>query len=341
MTDRIKQIEQWLAQEVALKVTSLLPASEDASFRRYFRVICEAHEFSQSKSLIVMDAPPQRESIEEFIEIAHVLSENNVHAPTIYATNTTQGFVLLEDLGSRTYLNEVTNQSAALYANAINALIKLQTIGSNDDSGFTRHGFNSDFQPPHYSENLIETELDLFVNWYCAQHKQIELSQSDISVWNELKNKLTTVFSDQPQCWVHRDYHSRNLMITEENSPGVIDFQDMVWGPISYDLASIFKDCYIAWPRERQIDWLNDYLTQITTINPTLNVNIDELLQWYDLTGLQRHLKVLGIFSRLNYRDNKSHYLNDLPLVEKYIREVLDLYPEFNDFRFLFNKVSR
>jgi len=341
VASRQEQIKQWLEKEISLKITSLTPASEDASFRRYFRVYCEPHKFDNSKSMIVMDAPPQRESIQEFVAIAKVLTANMIHAPRIYAINSTHGFVLIEDLGRINYLDRITDQAESLYAGATNALVKLQTIGCINGHGFERLGFGSEYQPPSYNERLVDAELELYTQWYCAQHKQFELSNEDLSIWTELKTNLIDNFSAQPQCWVHRDFHSRNLMITEDNSPGVIDFQDLVWGPITYDLASIFKDCYIEWPRNRQLAWLEVYLNKIDEHIPTLNICIDEFVRWYDLTGFQRHLKVLGIFSRLNYRDNKKHYLNDLPLVEKYILEVFEIYPEFDDFRRLFNKVRK
>ncbi len=349
MDNRLNDLTRWLVDSLSIEIESIEPASQDASFRRYFRVDCNSNPYGIDSSLIAMDAPPAEESLHEFIAIDQALVANKIHAPKIHAINQEQGFLLLEDLGNRTYLDELSLNPDELYNNAINCLVSIQNLGKTNDGSLPivpvklqkidLHSI-SDYVPPIYDRKLIEQELDLFVKWYCQKHLQINLSRQQLSIWTDLKNSLVTLFDQQPHVWVHRDFHSRNLMITNHNSPGVIDFQDMVWGPISYDLASIFKDCYIEWPRERQLEWLTIYLDKWKSSNREAEITLHQLVKWFDLTGLQRHLKVLGIFCRLNYRDGKNHYLLDLPLVEKYIIEVLDLYPTLSAFKNLFASLN-
>lgn len=300
---------------------SLELASADASFRRYFRLTTEKNSY------VVMDAPPEKESIAPFMVAADALTKQGIHVPEVFAVDADRGFILLEDLGIESYLEALPHDPNQLYSQAIDSLIKIQ-CGIID-------------QPEHpladYDANKLEQELDIFIEWYVQCHLQTTLDADRLEVWRKLKNYLLDVCLNQPQVWVHRDFHSRNLMACNTNSPGVIDFQDMVCGPITYDLASIFKDCYIEWPRTRQLTWLDEYRGKAEHFFPQLRATGDEFIRWYDLTGMQRHLKVLGVFSRLHYRDGKSHYLNDLPLVRRYLLEVLDLYPELKDFKKLFS----
>lgn len=298
-------------------------ASADASFRRYFRV----HTARQTK--IAMDAPPEQEKLLPFIETAEALRRQNVHTPAIYAENHDEGFLLLEDLGNQSYLQELNEQPDKLYSKALQALIQLQR-GVIDQPNF---------QAPIYNESRLAQEMDLFEDWYLRRHLDQKLSAGQSLIWQDTKELLIKVCVTQPQVWVHRDYHSRNLMVVPENSPAVIDFQDLVIGPIAYDLASIFKDCYIEWPRQQQLEWLQQYFEQSTRELSIFEYSFDQLVRWYDLTGLQRHLKVLGIFCRLNYRDGKAQYMEDLTLVRKYIVEVLDHYPELNVFKNFFTKL--
>ena len=315
---RLNLLRMWLENDLGFSVNELAPASADASFRRYFRARVQA------ESYIVMDAPPNKEPLDAFIAIDRALIGQSVHAPKIFAQNLNDGFLLLEDMGNTTYLDELNrSQSRAdtLYADAIKSLIRCQT-GAVEQT---------DFVLTEYSEQILEQELSLFHDWYLNQHLDVTLSDEQQDIWVNTKQYLIKTCREQPKVWVHRDFHSRNLMVTENEVPGVIDFQDMVVGPISYDLASIFKDCYIRWPRTRQLSWLESYREQACK---TLHLSIEtkQLIRWYDLTGLQRHLKVLGIFCRLYYRDGKSNYLSDLPMVADYVLEVLALYPELNDF---------
>ncbi len=200
--------------------------------------------------------------------------------------------------------------------------------------------FNAhDVALPAYSAQKLHDEMQLFEDWYVAVHLKQTLNPAQAYEWATLKSFLVEQCLAQPQVWVHRDFHSRNLMVLPSGSPGVIDYQDMVMGPVSYDLASLFKDCYIEWPRARQLEWLGEYHTRLTEriqsvseARPLLAMDFAQLVRWYDLTGLQRHLKVLGIFCRLNYRDNKANYINDLPMVKRYILDVLPRYPQGQTF---------
>jgi len=316
MSERLKQLETWLTSVLDAPIISLKSASEDASFRRYFRVV------TAQNSYIVMDAPPLKESVSQFIYIDDVLRGAKVHAPEIIASNVEHGFLLLEDLGDRTYLYELSQSADKLYADAIDALIKIQNISLIDEK----------LNIPPYASSLLKQELDLFEHWYLKRHLNIVLDHEQTLIWADTQTFLIELCLSQPQVLVHRDYHSRNLMIVDENSPAVIDFQDMVVGPIAYDLASLFKDCYIEWPRAQQHAWLAKYLSLARAASPSLNIELHDLIRWVDLTGLQRHLKVLGIFCRLNYRDQKPQYLDDLGLVKKYVLETVDLYPELDRF---------
>ena len=298
-----------------------------------------ATTLTKVKTLIAMDAPPDKENCEPFVKINKLLSDQNIHTPHIYAQSAELGFLLLEDLGSTDYLSKLTSPSSAntLYEDAINTLIKLQ------------HGPTELISP--YTPEKLREEMGLFPTWFISKHLGHELNNAQKQAWESTQRFLCAVCQEQPQVWVHRDFHSRNLMVTTSNNPGVIDFQDMLNGPIAYDLASIFKDCYIEWPRKQQLVWLENYyhklnaqtstpqhrnLSSFTSSFTDETFSFEELVRWYDLTGLQRHLKVLGIFCRLNYRDGKPQYLADLALVAKYCIEVLAIYPELEDFKLQF-----
>ena len=325
MDKRLTKLKTWLLSVLDEPLISLTPASSDASFRRYFR----AH--TKTASFVIMDAPPKKEPLDQFIKIDTTLLKQGVHAPLILAQNIEEGFLMLEDLGDKTYLNELKQPDQSLYRDAIKSLIQIQ-LGTFEQK---------EFNLPNYDHKLLDQELNLFESWYCQKHLAISLSDDQKNIWDTSKKFLIENCLEQPQVWVHRDFHSRNLMRVDSNSPAVIDFQDMVLGPISYDLASLFKDCYIEWPREIQLQWLEVYLEHLEDKIPKLNVSIQQLTRWVDLTGLQRHLKVLGVFSRLYYRDGKSNYLDDMPLVKKYIREVVLLYPELSEFASFISDIEK
>jgi len=307
--ERMSRLENWLDSIPAQTLADIRPASADASFRRYFRVT----DRNTGKTLIVMDAPPDKEDCTPFIHITRLLRSVNVNAPDIITMDLEQGFLLLDDLGNRQYLDYLDDKSSDdLYSDALTALINMQRI--------------QDHLPP-YDGQRLQDEMGLFEPWYLNRHLGITLDDAQKSVLDSICDLLIDSALEQPQVFVHRDYHSRNLMLVDENNPGVIDYQDAVIGPVTYDLVSLFKDCYIEWPRNKVEQWLDKYL-QLTSIE--LPVDRSQFIRWFDLMGVQRHLKVLGIFARLNYRDGKSQYLNDLPLTLKYVVDACNQYDELS-----------
>ena len=317
--DRHSQMLQWLESLSKDTYTDCQPASADASFRQYFRV----KNTQDNKTYIVMDAPPDKEDCRPFIQVTDLIRGTGANAPDIIALDLHQGFLLLDDLGNRPYLDHLNDETADdLYLAAIEALLKIQTI---------------DAMLPAYDAALLQTEMDLFETWYLNRHLDIQLDKTQAASLQTIFDLLITSAIEQPQVFVHRDYHSRNLMVTDNNNPGIIDYQDAVMGPISYDLASLFKDCYIEWPREKVELWLELYLARLT---PTYFIDKETLLRWFDLMAVQRHLKVLGIFCRLNYRDEKSQYLDDLPLTLKYIVDTCERYDELQPLKQLLEETA-
>ena len=302
---RLEQLNHWLSSELDMQNYTIEPASADASFRRYFRIT------KDNDTWVAMDAPPDKEDCQPFVHIATMIETAKVQAPHIFHWNKELGFMLLSDLGSKAYLDALSDDSAdVLYTDAMDALIKMQIL---------KNGI------PNYDTALLHLEMSLFEDWYLNRHLNIQLTTEDKQTLESILNLLSNNALQQPQVFVHRDYHSRNLMMTKHANPGVIDFQDAVNGAITYDLVSLLKDCYIAWPRQRIIKWLNHF-----RISNPLSNQIDEntFIRWFDFMGLQRHLKVLGIFCRLNYRDNKPNYLNDLPLTLAYVIDTCQRYTE-------------
>ena len=309
---RAKLIIHWLNNDLNLNIKKFEVASSDASFRRYFRVTHHQGQY------IVMDAPPEKEDIKPFIRIATLLKKAGLNVPEIYHQNLDKGFLLLEDFGSLSFLDQLTPDTAdTIYQSAFDCLTQLQ---ANKDL------LNS--QLPLYDESLLTQELALFYDWFLA--KQLKLT-----VPNKIKDAInqTLILSaqEQPQACVHRDFHSRNLMFLTENSPGIIDFQDAVIGPITYDLVSLLRDCYIAWPSKQVDHWVGLFFTQIKQAG-LVTSDLATFTRWFDLMGLQRHLKVLGIFTRLHLRDNKSNYLQDIPLTLEYVRQICAKYPDLSEF---------
>lgn len=308
---RLWQLNEWLVAVLPHGEFKLEVASSDASFRRYFRV--RQHD----KSLIVMDAPPQHEAIEPFVTIAEFLARFDIHVPRIFAKNLEQGFLLLTDLGNTSYLSRLNEASAdQLYRAAIDEIVKMQAAPL------------SEIDLPLYNSDRLQQEMDLFPEWFLGRH--LALTAPDCL--NDVFKLLLDNAHDQPQYFVHRDYHSRNLMLGDNNEVGVIDFQDAVVGPASYDLVSLLRDCYIEWPPSRLDDWLDYYLDQAQQQGLLTDSNREQFKRWFDLMGLQRHLKVLGIFCRLNYRDGKANYMQDLPLTLRYVLQVTKHYPELAEF---------
>jgi aminoglycoside/choline kinase family phosphotransferase len=310
----------WLENDLLLAITHCEPASSDASFRRYFRVM------TSGQSFIVMDAPPSKENIEPFIRIAKLLAQSQVHVPTIFQQNQTDGFLLLEDFGSQCFLDQLNSNSADnLYQSAFDTLFRLQTRTSRQNSGLAE-----------YDKPLLCRELTIFNEWFLGQLLDIQIPET---IWEAICSILVGSALEQPKTCVHRDYHSRNLMVLESNSPGVIDFQDAVIGPITYDLVSLLRDCYIAWPEQMVEQWQFNYFERLRKAG-FINCSPQQFKRWFDLMGLQRHLKAIGIFSRLHLRDDKSGYLGDIPRTLNYVTTVCASYPEFSEFNeFLHNHV--
>ncbi|PTR14504.1 MULTISPECIES: aminoglycoside phosphotransferase family protein [unclassified Nitrosospira] len=315
--ERFVLLEHWLKTQLPDKDFTLSPASADASFRRYFRVTLG------DGTLIAMDAPPPQEDCGPFLHVAGLFAEAGAHVPEIVAQDVAQGFLLLSDLGSTTYM-QVLNESSEdpadlaseLYGDAVAALLKIQLA--------SRAGVL-----PDYHEALLLRELRLFPDWYLDRHLQISLGGNQQAELNGIFELIVRNNLAQPKVFVHRDYHSRNLMVTSPN-PGILDFQDAVFGPITYDLVSLFKDAYIRWDEERVLDWLIRYWEQARKLRLPVAQDFPDFFRDFEWMGVQRHLKVLGIFARLNYRDGKSAYLDDMPLVEDYLRKACERYRELN-----------
>ena len=319
MTDnerRIDAIRAWLAGPAAQSVVRFEPASADASFRRYFRIWRP-----DGTTRIVMDAPPEKEDTGPYCRITQMLAACGVHVPTIEAADATLGLLLLEDLGSTPLLSQLQAGGAAdvLYGEALDSLARIQLRG---------HGALA--QLPRYDAAALAREMQLLPEWFCARHLRIELRPAEQELLQATFAFLIHEALMQPVVLVHRDYHSRNLMITPERSPGIIDFQDAVSGPLGYDLVSLLKDCYIAWPRERVLGWLEQYRQLLLSEGFGAAADAARFVRGFDLIGVQRHIKVLGIFARLWYRDGKSGYLADLPRVLAYVREAAALYQELS-----------
>ena len=327
--NRLIQMNQWLDSQVGrwgLETASLAPASSDASFRRYFRI---ASSHPQYPSLIVMDAPPDKEAVLPFIQVANLLKDAGLHVPLILEESQEKGFLLLSDLGSKTYLSALSPSNAkALYRDASQALVKMQLA--------SREGVL-----PPYDDATLQRELDLFDEWYLKHHHQYALS-------NDERNHLHAIFQlikennlAQSQVYVHRDFHSRNLMHCSPNNPGVLDFQDALYGPITYDIVSLLRDAYIEWTEEEVLDFLIEYWDMARASGLKVPSDFADFYRDFEWMGLQRHLKVLGIFARLYHRDGKANYLNDIPLVLKYTRAVVSRYSCFKPLLRILDQVAK
>lgn len=308
---RALAIKNWLTEQLRLNIESFEPASNDASFRRYFRVI---HTGGRH---IIMDAPPDKENTEPFIRIAKLLRQSGLHVPAIFEQNSAQGFLLLEDLGSSCLLDRLDEYNAeTLYRSALASLFKLQSRTDPKTSPL-----------PEYDQALLQRELEIFYQWFIGDLLSLN---KPTTLQHNINRLLINSAMEQPRVCVHRDYHSRNLMILEHDSPGVIDFQDAVIGPITYDLVSLLRDCYIRWPQASVERWMQAYYHRLVEAK-LVTVGIDTFRRWFDLMGLQRHLKAIGIFARLHLRDHKSDYLADIPRTLDYVLQICRVYPELTE----------
>lgn len=320
MNSRLDALRAFAAGQDA-DPASLRPASNDASFRSYWRVQ------RGSESLIVMDSPPDKEPVQPWLDMGQRLAAAGLHVPRVYAADREQGLLLIEDLGTRTLLPELNALSVdTLYADALAALLQMQTRVRGDDI-------------EAYAETRFTMELEYLPEWLLQRHLGCTLDCADWDVLELAFRRILDVLAEQPRVFVHRDFHSRNLMITPEHSPGIIDFQGALYGPLTYDLASLLRDCYIAWPQSRVDGWREDYRQRLVAAGLT-TAGPAQFRRWFDYTGLQRHIKVLGLFCRLCYRDGKPHYLDDLPLVLHYVLDVAAAYAELADFAALLQRCT-
>jgi N-acetylmuramate 1-kinase len=330
--DRKTQLEDWLKNNLNKQPFTLTVASADASFRRYFRVHLPT-AYLGHKTLIAMDAPPPQEDCAPFVRIAKLLRDADLNAPQVLAQDLENGFLLLSDLGDDTYLSQLSAKkddikfAQSLYGDATDALIKLQLASQPD-------------QLPPYDEALLNREMQLFPDWYIAKHLNVELTGEQQAVLFNTFKILNFNLLNQAKVTVHRDYHSRNLMITKENNPGVLDFQDAVYGPITYDLVSLLKDAYIEWDEEQIIDWAVRYWEKARKAGLAVPSDFSEFYRDFEWIGAQRHIKVLGIFARLSHRDGKHGYINDMPLVMHYLRKVCERYVELRPMLRLLDNLS-
>ncbi len=318
--NRAQQLDKWLQKVLCAADFRRQPLAGDASFRSYWRVTVGG------LSYVVMDAPPP-ESTQLFTNIAGILSNQGLIVPAILAADEEKGFLLLTDLGDRVYLHELNHQTAdTLYQDAFQAMLKLQQCTGD---------------LPHFDQDFVQRQCGIFEEWYVKKHHGVEITHPIREALIPIYQQLFAVIQEQPRVFVHRDYHSRNLMILDENNPGILDFQDAMMGPITYDLVSLLQDCYIAWPRSQVEKWVA-YFQSAATKAGLLNREQSQsgFLKWFDFTGLQRHLKNLGIFARLHHRDNKSGYLKDIPQVQRYICETCERYPELQPLRFFLDTLQ-
>jgi aminoglycoside/choline kinase family phosphotransferase len=314
---RLAQLDTWLASLSLVDAASRRPASTDASFRRYFRLdVLPAMQDKLGATLIAMDAPPERENVPAFIHVDGLLFDAGVTVPAIVARDVERGYLLISDLGTTTYLARLDSDNAGfMYSDAIDALIAFQLTS---EPGVL----------PEFDRAFVLREMNLFPEWFVARHLGVTMTPAQQAILDKVFETITSNVLAQQQVYMHRDYHSRNLMWLEQGNPGVLDFQDAVYGPITYDLASLMRDAYIQWDEEFVLDWVVRYWQSAKKIGLPVNPDIDAFYRDFEFMALQRHLKILGIFCRLNYRDSKPVYMGDLPTVLDYVRKTCNRYIE-------------
>ena len=312
----------WLGRVLPGPLLSIEPASVDASFRRYFRItLTTEHSLTRDgapvRTLIAMDAPPPNEDCRPFVKVARMLAASGVHSPTVFSEALDEGFLLLSDLGRETYLSALTEASApALYGDACGALIQWQLASTQDSL-------------PPYDEALLRRELDLFPDWYIGRHIGVTLDRAQFETLSNTFRHILDNNLAQARIYVHRDYHSRNLMVSAPN-PGVLDFQDAVFGPITYDLVSLLRDAYVEWEEALQIDWAARYWQRARANGLPVATDFGTFWRDFEWMGVQRQLKVLGIFARLYHRDGKDAYLKEMPRMMRYLRGACARYDELS-----------
>ena len=314
---REQELTRWLSDK-GYDGSSLSILSADASFRQYYRVN------KNNISYAVMDCPPEDESLDTFLKITDKLQQAKLNVPEIFDCDSTKGFLVITDFGDDLYSKKLNDETVyCLYTDALEAIVKMQT--KVDCTGL------KDF------DSFYEDENNLYIDWFLKKHLNVELDSATSEQINTEFNKINNILKSIPKTFVHRDYHSRNLLITDLNNPGIIDYQDAVMGPVTYDLVSLLKDCYVTWNDGLVEDMLESFFTRMKS--DTIN-NISDFRYWFEITGLQRHIKAIGIFSRLNYRDGKSGYLQDIPRTYAYMDKVLNKYKELSMLNEIFNNLE-
>ncbi|MDH2080105.1 aminoglycoside phosphotransferase family protein [Pseudomonas atacamensis] len=327
---RLQHLKVWLDEQLAklfaeqgwgtVPPATLTAASSDASFRRYFRWE------GDGRSFVVMDAPPPQENCKPFVDIAFLLAKSGINVPKIYAEDLERGFLLLNDLGNKTYLDVIDGENAdALFHDALQALLAFQQLPMVAPL-------------PSYDVALLRRELELFPEWYVKRELGVEFDAAQQQQWQHISELLIDSALAQPKVLVHRDYMPRNLMLSEPN-PGVLDFQDAVYGPVTYDVTCLFKDAFLSWPEERVRGWLESYWQQASALDIAVQADFEDFLRASDLMGVQRHLKVIGIFARICHRDGKPRYLADVPRFFSYIEAVIARRPELAELQALFSSL--
>lgn len=327
---RLQHLKVWLDEQLAklfaeqgwgtVPPATLTAASSDASFRRYFRWE------GDGRSFVVMDAPPPQENCKPFVDIAFLLAKSGINVPKIYAEDLERGFLLLNDLGNKTYLDVIDGENAdVLFHDALQALLAFQQLPMVAPL-------------PGYDVALLRRELELFPEWYVKHELGIEFDAAQQQQWQHISQLLIGSALAQPKVLVHRDYMPRNLMLSEPN-PGVLDFQDAVYGPVTYDVTCLFKDAFLSWPEERVRGWLESYWQQASALDIPVQTDFEDFLRASDLMGVQRHLKVIGIFARICHRDGKPRYLADVPRFFSYIEAVIARRPELAELQALFSSL--
>ena len=314
---REQELTTWLSDK-GYDGSSLSILSADASFRQYYRVN------KNNISYAVMDCPPEDESLDTFLKITDKLQQAKLNVPEIFDCDLTKGFLVITDFGDDLYSKKLNDETVyCLYTDALEAIVKMQT--KVDCTGL------KDF------DSFYEDENNLYIDWFLKKHLNVELDSATSEQINTEFNKINNILKSIPKTFVHRDYHSRNLLITDLNNPGIIDYQDAVMGPVTYDLVSLLKDCYVTWNDGLVEDMLESFFTRMKS--NTIN-NISDFRYWFEITGLQRHIKAIGIFSRLNYRDGKPNYLQDIPRTYAYMNKVLNKYKELSTLNEIFNNLE-
>jgi aminoglycoside/choline kinase family phosphotransferase len=314
--NKLSDLTKWVKKYYSQKFT-IEKASEDASFRSYYRII------SQGDTKIIMDAPPQHEPLTSFLDVTKRLELAEVNVPIIYEVDESKGYILMSDLGKNNYLHMLDKETVyCLYTDAIDVICKIQNNANKE-------GLKA------FDMNIQIKEMDLFKDWFLEKHLQMKLDEDQSVYLKNFNGFLAGHISGIPTTFIHRDFHSRNLMVTDKNNPGVLDYQDAMIGPITYDLVSLLKDCYIKWDDKLIYKMAKTYFQRLEK-----SIAYDEFEYWFDITGLQRHLKAIGIFSRLHYRDKKSSYLKDIQRTFNYIYLLCGKYPELHEFQKLMKKIK-